>query len=285
MFLSLTGRALLRLHNSHTMNKSTYKVEKMDCPAEEQLIRMKLTGSPAIAQLQFDLPGRQLTVFHTGDTAPITQTLDGLNFGSTLLYTTPSEAAELLDEVPRDQRLLWAVLAINAFFFLLEIVTGWLARSMGLAADSFDMLADALIYALALYAVGRAVATQHRVARAAGYLQLALALGGLAETVRRFLSPEPAPNVGLMLGIAFLALLGNWATLRLLQQASAGQVHIKASQIFTSNDVVVNLGVMLAAGLVYFTHSPLPDLIIGLIVFGIVGRGAWQIFALAKPAT
>ncbi|WP_254245322.1 hypothetical protein [Hymenobacter sp. BRD67] len=52
------------------MNKSVFKVVKMDCPAEEQLIRMHFTGSPAVAQLQFDLPGRQLTVLHTGAVAP-----------------------------------------------------------------------------------------------------------------------------------------------------------------------------------------------------------------------
>lgn len=266
------------------MNKSVFKVVKMDCPSEEQLIRMHFTGSPAVAQLQFDLPGRQLTVLHTGEVAPIAQALDGLKLGSSLVNTAPSEAADLRDEVPRDRRLLWAVLAINTFLFLLEMGAGWLARSMGLVADSLDMLADALVYALALYAVGRAASTQRGVARAGGYLQLALAVGGVVETVRRFIVPEPAPNVALMLGIAFLALLGNWATLRLLQRASTDQVHIKASQIFTSNDVVVNLGVMVAAVLVYFTHSPLPDLIIGFIVFAVVGRGAWQIFALSKPS-
>jgi len=146
-------------------------------------------------------------------------------------------------------------------------------------------LADALIYALALYAVGRAASTQRGVARAGGYLQLALAVGGIVETVQRFLRPEVVPNVGLMLGIAFLALLGNWATLRLLQRANTDQAHIKASQIFTSTDVVVNIGVMVAAVLVYLTHSPLPDLVTGLLVFAVVGRGAWQIFALSRPTS
>lgn len=266
------------------MNQSVFNVVKMDCPAEEQLIRMQFSGSPDVVQLHFDLPARQLTVFHAGDVAPIAHTLDGLRLGSTLLTSEPSEVDALTEEVPRDRRLLWAVLAINAFFFALEMATGWLARSMGLVADSLDMLADALIYALALYAVGQAATTQRGVAQAGGYLQLALAVGGVFETVRRFLRPEAAPNVALMLGIAFLALLGNWATLRLLQRANTDQAHIKASQIFTSNDVVVNIGVMLAAVLVYFTHSPLPDLIIGLIVFAVVGRGAWQIFALSKPS-
>ena len=63
------------------MNKSTYQVVKMDCPAEEQLVRMQFAGHPAVARLQFDLPGRQLTVLHTGEAAPITQTLDRLKIG------------------------------------------------------------------------------------------------------------------------------------------------------------------------------------------------------------
>ncbi|QKG55041.1 cation transporter [Hymenobacter sp. BRD67] len=187
--------------------------------------------------------------------------------------------------MPRDRRLLWTVLGINAGFFVLELGMGWLARSLGLVADSLDMLADALVYALALYAVGQAARTQRRVAQAAGYLQAALALGGIGETVRRFMAPAPSPNVALMVGIACLALLGNWATLRLLQRASTEQVHIQASQIFTSNDVLVNLGVMGAAGLVQLTHSPWPDLLIGLLVFALVGRGAGQILALAKAPT
>ncbi|MDQ2770060.1 MAG: cation transporter, partial [Bacteroidota bacterium] len=174
--------------------------------------------------------------------------------------------------------------AINAGFFGLEAGAGWLAHSLGLVADSLDMLADAFVYGLALWAVGRAAVAQQRVARAAGYLQLGLALGGLAETVRRLLAPAPAPNVALMVGIAGLALLGNVATLRLLGRANPAQAHIRASQIFTSTDVAVNLGVMLAAGLVYLAHAPWPDLVVGLVVFGLVGRGAWQIFALARPA-
>ena len=267
------------------MNKSVFSVVKMDCPAEEQLIRMRFNGHPGTVRLHFDLPARQLTVFHSGDVVPITQTLDGLRLGSTLLASDPSGEESLGGEVLRDRRLLWTVLAINAFLFGLEMATGWVARSMGLVADSLDMLADALIYALALYAVGRAASTQRGVARAGGYLQLALAMGGIVETVQRFLRPEVVPNVGLMLGIAFLALLGNWATLRLLQRANTDQAHIKASQIFTSTDVVVNIGVMVAAVLVYLTHSPLPDLVTGLLVFAVVGRGAWQIFALSRPTS
>ena len=268
------------------MNQSVFEIPKMDCPAEEQLIRLALADAPAVARLYFDLPGRRLTVLHTGEAAPLAQRLAGLRLGSTLLETTPAATAAPVPAAPREQRMLVAVLGINAFFFVLEMGAGWLARSLGLVADSLDMLADALVYGLALYAVGRAAGTQQRVARAAGYLQLALAIGGFVETGRRFLYPEPSPRVGWMLGIAGLALLGNWATLHLLGRARPGQAHIQASQIFTSTDIIVNLGVMLAAGLVYLTRSPWPDLLVGLVVFGLVARGARQIFALsASPSS
>jgi len=47
---------------------------------------------------------------------------------------------------------------------------------------------------------------------------------------------------------------------------------MQASMIFTSNDVVINLGVITAGVLVNWLDSSKPDLIIGTIVF-ILARG------------
>lgn len=264
------------------MNKTKFRVAKMDCPSEEQLIRMKFGGNEAVEGMQFDIPGRQLTIFHTGDIEPISRALDGLRLDSSLLATEDVSLVELMDEAPNDRRLLWTVLLINAFFFVLEVVTGLIAQSMGLIADALDMLADALVYGLALYAVSRVVSTQKRVAKLSGYFQLALAVGGLFEVVRRFVAGEQEPNFGLMMGISMFALVGNYASLYLLQKSGSQQAHMQASQVFTSNDVIVNIGVIVAGGLVYLTGSAWPDLVIGLVVFGLVGRGAFRIFQLAK---
>ena len=57
---------------------------------------------------------------------------------------------------------------------------------------------------------------------------------------------------------------------------------MQASAIFTSNDIVINIGVIVAGALVYFTESKYPDLIIGLIIFGIVSKGAFRILKLGK---
>jgi Co/Zn/Cd efflux system component len=57
---------------------------------------------------------------------------------------------------------------------------------------------------------------------------------------------------------------------------------MKASMIFTSTDVIVNLGVIVAGVIVYLTDSKLPDLTVGAIVFALVGRGAYKILQLSK---
>jgi Co/Zn/Cd efflux system component len=57
---------------------------------------------------------------------------------------------------------------------------------------------------------------------------------------------------------------------------------MRASWIFTSNDILVNLGVIAAGILVLLTNSNKPDLIIGTLVFALVMRGAFRILKLAK---
>ncbi|MDX1957192.1 MAG: cation transporter [Leptospiraceae bacterium] len=76
--------------------------------------------------------------------------------------------------------------------------------------------------------------------------------------------------------------MGNGLSLYLLQKSKSNEAHMQASMIFTSNDVIVNMGVILAGGLVYLTNSKYPDLIIGTIVFIIVAQGAFKILKLSK---
>lgn len=175
------------------------------------------------------------------------------------------------------QTLRW-LLAINAVMFVVELVTGWLAQSTGLIADSLDMFADAAVYGLALYAVGHA-GRQLRVAHLAGWVEMPLALGALSEVLRRWLTgsaPEPLP----MMGIALLALAANVTCMALLAKHRDGGAHMKASWIFSTNDVLANLGVIAAGALVAWTGSNLPDLVIGALIGLLVLNGAWRILRL-----
>lgn len=124
--------------------------------------------------------------------------------------------------------------------------------------------------------------TKKRVARLSGYFQLSLALLGIIEVTRRFIGSEAMPDYRIMIGVSILALIANAACLYILQKSKSNEAHMKASMIFTSNDVIINGGVILAGFLVLLTQSKYPDLIVGSIVFLIVVRGAFRILKLGK---
>jgi Co/Zn/Cd efflux system component len=265
------------------MKKTTFHIPKMDCGAEEQLIRMKLNGQLEIIKLKFDLPERKLDVFHHDSAVNIAKQLEELKLGSQLVDTIDeyfSEDAESLEGTKAERKMLLIVFIINFGFFVLEILTGFLARSMGLIADSLDMLADSIIFALSLFVVGKALSSKKNIAGIAGYLQMGLAAYGIYEVIMRFYSHTPSPDFKIMIVISSLALAGNVITLYLLQKANSQEAHIRASSIFISNDVIINAGVIASGFLVYITNSKLPDLIIGGIVFIVVGMGAFRILKL-----
>lgn len=264
------------------MNKTTFHIEKMDCPSEEQIIRMKLEGFSDIKSLNFDIPNRKLVVYHIDDATDIHQKLNSLNFNTSLVETTIAEELVLPLAQEVDKKLLWIVLLINFVLFLIEIIAGLIAGSMGLLADSLDMLADSLVYGLALFAIGKSIVFKKNIAKASGYIQLLLAIWGFVEVIKRFYGLESLPHINTMILISLLALLGNAACLYFLQKSRSEEAHMKASMIFTSNDIVINLGIILAALTIYFTQSSYPDLIIGAIVFVIVARGAFRILNLSK---
>jgi Co/Zn/Cd efflux system component len=265
------------------MLRSEYHISKMDCPSEENMIRMKLEGLSHIKKLEFDIQKRTLVIYHGEQEDEITRLLSDLKLGSELKSTANIE----MEGVPRDtdtrqKKLLWSVLIINFTFFLIEITTGFISNSMGLVADSLDMLADALVYGLSLWAVGSAVSKKKRVARLSGYFQLTLAVIGIIEVIRRFIGFEALPDFRIMIGVSILALIANAVCLYLLQRSRSEDAHMKASMIFTSNDVIINAGVIMAGVLVLLTNSKYPDLVIGSVVFLIVVRGAFRILKLGK---
>lgn len=265
------------------MQKTIFKISKMDCPSEEQMIRMKLSVLSNINSLIFDISNRQLTVFHTDNYHQIFEKLEDLKFDTTLIETITVENFEIsFDNSGKERKLLWQVLGINFFFFALEFTTGFISNSMGLVADSLDMLADSIVYGLALFAVGGTMTRKNNIAKSAGYFQLFLAIFGLIEVIRRFFGYEHIPGFQTMIFVSIPALIGNGLCLYLLQKSKSKEVHMQASMIFTSNDVIVNLGVIIAGGFVYLTNSKYPDLVVGAIVFFIVGRGAIKILKLSK---
>lgn len=264
------------------MEKTTFEISKMDCPSEENLIRMKLDAIAEIKNLDFDISNRKLTIFHIGQIDKIETSIAELNLGEKKISTEISKQIKF-EENTNQKKLLWIVLLINFAFFIIEMATGLISKSMGLVADSLDMLADSFVYGISLFAVGGTLIRKKRIAKIAGYFQIILAIIGFVEVIRRFLESDKVPDFSTMILVSILALIANGFCLYILQQSkNKEEAHMKASMIFTSNDVIINLGVIVAGILVNWLNTNKPDLIIGTIVFVLVIQGAIRILKLSK---
>src|SRR5258708_19920026 len=168
--------------------------------------------------------------------------------------------------------------------FLLEAAIGWFAQSTALLADSLDMMADAAVFAIALVAVGRTARFKAHAAFSTGVFQLVLGFAVAVDVLRRFLYGSE-PKSSFMIGTGLLALCANLLCMALLQKHRSGEVHIRASWIFTKNDALANLGTVIGGVLVSLTKSALPDLVLGLIICAVVVRAGIEISATPTRAS
>ncbi|HEY9143656.1 cation diffusion facilitator family transporter [bacterium BD-1] len=182
-----------------------------------------------------------------------------------------------------ERRILKIALALNAAMAVIGGIAGWIAQSTGLLADALDMLSDAIAYAIGLVAIGRAARFKANAAWLSGSVLLVLGLGVLAEVGRRVVhGAEPAS--GWMIGTALLSLVVNVTVLRLLAPLKTGGVHLRATWLFTRADVVANVGVILAGGLVLWLDSPYPDFMIGTLIGLYVIKESLEILRDARRA-
>lgn len=189
--------------------------------------------------------------------------------------------AEQADQLERDT--LTYLLAINGMMFVLEAVLGFIAQSTGLIADSLDMLADAAVYGISLYVVGKGVIRQAKAAMVSGWLQIILGIGVLLDVVRRFILGSD-PQSAIIMSVGLLALIANVTCLMLISKHREGGVHMRASWIFSTNDVIANTGIIISGALVWILGSRYPDLVIGAVIATVIVRGGIKILAEARAA-
>lgn len=189
------------------------------------------------------------------------------------------EAPEV--KTAEERRILCLALGLNAAMAVIGGLAGWIGQSTGLLADALDMLADAAAYSIALLAIGRAAQFKIRAATLSGTILLVLGVGILFEVGRRLIyGAEPLSEW--MIGTAILSLIVNLTVLRLLAPIKSGEVHLRATWLFTRADVVANLGVILAGLLVLWLHVPYPDFVIGTLIGLYVIKEAIEILRDAR---
>lgn len=184
-------------------------------------------------------------------------------------------------ESAEQQRILKLALVLNATMFVIGLFAGVIAESTGLIADSLDMLADASAYTIALVAIGRSGAFKARAAQTSGTILLVLGIAVLTDVARRGVTGAN-PESTIMMSVAGLSLLVNSTVLYLLDRYRRGEVHLRATWIFTRVDVIANIGVISAAVLVRFTHFAWIDLLVGAAIGAYVIKEAFEILSGAR---
>lgn len=272
------------VQQASNMTETAFLVPAMDCPSEEQIIRMAL-ASLKIHSLNFDIPNRRLVILHTEMPNIILAKLTPLGFGAVIQSNRVMNENESAlgkqdpEKNAQERKVLIWLLVLNGLMFLIEIIAGWFAQSAGLIADALDMFADAAVYGISLYAVGKAAQHKLNAAKFAGVVELFLAAGAIWRTAH-YIYTGAAPEPNAMIGISVLALAVNVTCLYLISSRKNDGAHMKASYIFSANDVLANLGVIVAGILVSLFSSPVPDWIIGFLIGLLVLSGAIRILRL-----
>jgi Co/Zn/Cd efflux system component len=175
------------------------------------------------------------------------------------------------DDVYR--RVLWAVLAINAAMFAVEVIAGLAAGSAALQADALDFLGDAANYAISLLVVGMALRYRASAALAKGATMAAFGLW-VVGTVVWHAWHGTLPSAFTMGTVGIAALVANAASFGLLWTYRHGDANMRSAWICTRNDVLGNLAVLFAALGVFGTGAGWPDTIVATIMALLAVQGA-----------
>ena len=177
-------------------------------------------------------------------------------------------------------RVLWIVLAINALMFLVEGWAGLLAHSTSLLADALDMLGDALVYGFSLFVLARSGRWQAGAALAKGVFMLAFGLGVLGEALYKVFHPV-MPGVEIMGVIGGIALGANLVCFFLLYRHRSDNLNMSSTWLCSRNDLIANVGVLVAAGGSYIFISRWPDIIVGGVIASLFLSSAISVLSQA----
>ena len=192
------------------------------------------------------------------------------------------DCCEIRTDIPeRQRRVLQAVLSINSGMFVVEFGAGLLAHSTALLADAADMLGDAIVYGFSLYAVARGGVWQARSALLKGLIMAGFGIVILVEVALKIVRGV-VPTADVMVGVGLVALMANLFCLYLLWRRKGDDINMASAWVCSRNDVVANIGVLLAASAVAVIGSAWPDIVVGVLIAALFGSSAINVIRGAR---
>lgn len=278
---------------SATPELARYRVTGMDCTSCVKKIEGAARELAGVREVKVSLASQLLTLSLDPDAARTTEiehAITSLGYGLERL-DPPTEAAPSSADgepaVPRSpvtpayRRALWAVVLLNLGYGVVETVAGLFAQSQSLEASALDFLGDGAIAMLGLLAVGFGLRWRARAALFQGAFLGLFGLGVLVSSLVRVFVPN-APQAEAMGAFGVLALLVNVLAAVLLVPHRTGNASVRAVWLDSRNDAIGNVAVVVAAGLVAWTGTPWPDLVVAVAVAGLFLHSSWSIVGDAR---
>jgi cation diffusion facilitator family transporter len=182
---------------------------------------------------------------------------------------------------PAYRRALLIVVVLNLGFGVAELVGGFVADSQALKADSLDFLGDGSISFIGLLALAWSARARARVALSQGLFLGTLGVGVIAFAIWRALNAT-VPDAELMGAIGIVALAINIISALVLARFREGDANVRAIWLFSRNDALANVAVIVAAGLVAWTRSAWPDLAVAGVIALLFLHSAYEIVTDAR---
>ena len=267
---------------TETLETVRYRVTGMDCTDCVAKIEKTARNVPGIEDVRVSLTSQVMTLRLQDGVAPlpvIEQAITGI--GYRLDRLGEDVTAEPLHLASGYKRALWLVILLNVGYGLIEIVGGFLADSQALKADALDFVGDGLISFLGLLAIGWRPIWRARSALIQGVFLGALGMGVLGATVYRVIV-QHQPEAELMGIFGIIAFIVNVSAALVLMPHRTGDANMRAVWLFSRNDAIGNLAVVVAAGLVFLTDSPWPDLTVAFVIAGLFLHSSWSIVKDAR---
>jgi len=258
-----------------------YRVTGMDCSSCADKIQAAVAKLQGVSEARVSIASSMMTLkvdAAARRTALIEAAVSDLGYHLDRDDEAPLDVGHV---TPAYRRALWIVVLINAGYGVVEIIAGFIARSQALKADSLDFLGDGLITFLGLLAIGWSLAWRARSALIQGLFLAALGILVLSNTAYRVLALNQ-PEAEMMGGFGLIALVANVAAALILLPHRAGDANMRAVWLFSRNDALGNVAVVIAAGLVFWTKTAWPDLVVAVIVSGLFLQSAWSIIRDAR---
>lgn len=266
-----------------------YSVTGMDCAHDAAEIEQAARAVVGVDTVKVSVATQVLTV-HLLDPLVLTaveQAVVDIGYQLNRL-NNPDEANDAeepsgkFNQISRSyKRALWIVVLLNVGYGLIEMIGGFLSGSQALKADSLDFLGDGLITFLGLLAVGWSLLWRARSALVQGIFLGTLGLGVIATTAYRVLVQQQ-PEAELMGVFGLVALIVNVAAAFVLIPHRTGDANMRAIWLFSRNDAIGNASVVVAAGLVAWTGSSWPDLVVAVVIAALFLQSSWAIIRDAR---